>query len=260
MSEEVVTLNYGHFESQAAKMLNNLICKEEFTDVTLVADGQQIKAHKFILSFCSPFFENMFKQNPHPHPLIYLKGVSFENLKGVIEFVYQGEIMVNQDMLASFLETGNDLQIKFFVEEENVCRSLEGNQSEQTRHSEDERAEIICDTKNEVIGAEEMFLFEDENTQKGNQQSRLNRFMKEDEQFECDECDGKYRNLSRHKKTVHLKERFQCDQCDSILKRKDHLKQHILSVHEGMRYSCDQCQFTATYPQMVTSHKKKVHC
>ena len=43
------------------------------------------------LSACSPFFKKLLKVNPHPSPLIYLKGVSYESLQLVLRFMYLGE-------------------------------------------------------------------------------------------------------------------------------------------------------------------------
>ena len=121
MSEDdnFVNLNQDKFDTHAAKVLSDLMGNEEFADVTLVAEDQQIKAHKLILSSCSPFFQNIFVQNPHQHPLIYLKGVSFENLQNVIKFVYQGEARVNKDKLNSFLEVSQELQMKCLAKDNN---------------------------------------------------------------------------------------------------------------------------------------------
>lgn len=33
----------------------------DFVDVTLAADGMQLKAHKLILSACSPYFRDILK-------------------------------------------------------------------------------------------------------------------------------------------------------------------------------------------------------
>jgi len=111
MSQGLVNLTYDDFKSGAVGILNNLLGNEEFADVVLVAEEKQIKAHKFILSSCSPFFSKLFKQNPHPIPLVYLKGVSYENLQNVLSFVYKGETTVSQEKLQSFLEVGEELSI-----------------------------------------------------------------------------------------------------------------------------------------------------
>ena len=291
----LVNLNYDDFSVCTASMLQNLMEKGEFADVTLVADDQQIKAHKFILSNCSPFFENVLKQNPHESPLIYLKGISFENLQNVIQFVYTGEAIIDKDNLDTFLETGEELSIKFLTTAF-LDKPFKSTVLSKTRGDEEEiKKEIIYDTNKELVKSEDMFLFEDNqdiiekpskmtdkeyvckeceySTENKKSLSKHKKLVhpketietidnKGEKQFSCKECahiSTSQTNLWRHKRSVHLKETFSCDKCGSVMKRKDHLKQHILSVHEGHKYSCDQCDYMGNFPQMVVQHKRKFH-
>ena len=53
----------------------------DFTDVTLACeDGQQIEAHRVILSASSPFFQSLLKRNEHSHPIIFMRGMNSKNL------------------------------------------------------------------------------------------------------------------------------------------------------------------------------------
>ena len=45
-------------------------------DVTLATETGSFKAHKLILSACSPYFKKLFIQNPCKHPIIFLKVIS----------------------------------------------------------------------------------------------------------------------------------------------------------------------------------------
>ena len=83
------------------------------SDVTLVCnDDKQIKAHKVILSSFSSLFKRMFVNNPHPQPIIFLKGVAFSDLDALLDFIYHGEASVAQENFSSFLETAADLEIE----------------------------------------------------------------------------------------------------------------------------------------------------
>ena len=87
----------------------------EFTDVTLACeDGRQIEAHKVILAASSPFFQNLFNKNVkrYHHPLIYMKGVKFEDLSAIIDFLYLGEANVFQESLDSFLGIAEELKLR----------------------------------------------------------------------------------------------------------------------------------------------------
>ena len=84
-----------------------------FTDVTLVCnDDKQIQAHKVILSSFSSLFKRMFSNNPHPQPLVFLKGVEIDDINAILDFIYQGEASVEQDNFNTFLETATDLEIE----------------------------------------------------------------------------------------------------------------------------------------------------
>jgi len=268
MTEDLVSLNYDRFDTHTTDMLDKLLSDKDFADVTLAAEDQQMKAHKFILSSSSSFFQNIFNQNPHQNPFIYLKGISIENLQNLVKFMYKGEVRIERDKLASFLEAGQELQIKFLKQDN------KGDYSNQVSKIKENENVNASDSSNGMNIEQDLFLFDDNSEEveskediktfssESKELALSNKLYDEDENFACNECDvvtSCKANLYRHRKLVHLKERFPCQLCDSILRRKDQLKQHQLSVHEGVRYSCDQCQFSAKYPQMVSSHKKKVH-
>ena len=85
--------------------INNLPC------VTLACDDEQIQAHKVVLSACSPFFRTLFKWNPHPHPLVYLKDVKLSCLQSVVDFMYYGKVYVIKEELQLFLKVAEDLHV-----------------------------------------------------------------------------------------------------------------------------------------------------
>ena len=92
MSSEKFCLKWNDFESNISGAFRELRDERDFFDVTLACDENQIKAHKVIISACSPFFRQVLRQNPHQHPLLYMKGVNFTDLQSVLTFMYQGEV------------------------------------------------------------------------------------------------------------------------------------------------------------------------
>ena len=69
----------------------------EFSDVTLACeDGQQIEAHKVILIASSPFFLSLLRRNNHAHPLIYMRGMDFADLKAILDYIYCGEATIDK--------------------------------------------------------------------------------------------------------------------------------------------------------------------
>lgn len=102
--------NYQLSLTSAFKVLRD---DEDFVDCTLSTDGRNIKAHKFVLSACSPYFKELLKGiSQWQHPVVFLRDVSYQDLEKLLEFVYVGEVNVSQDNLQSFLKAAEALEIK----------------------------------------------------------------------------------------------------------------------------------------------------
>jgi len=81
-------------------------------DVTLSCEGEQLKAHKVILSACSLTFKNLLKKTPSQNPVILLWDVSPRDLSAILDFMYNGEVNVKQEHLNSFLAVAEKLRVR----------------------------------------------------------------------------------------------------------------------------------------------------
>ena len=106
---EKVFLKWNEFETNVRESFRELRVEQRHFDVTLATDdGQQIEAHKIILSAGSQFFSDILRQTKHPSPFIYLKGIKTVELEYVVNFLYKGEVYIAQDELNKFLETRHE--------------------------------------------------------------------------------------------------------------------------------------------------------
>jgi len=112
MSGDELNLKWKSFESNLSSSLSKLRESNDFYDVTIVCENDQIQCHKLVLSACSPFFLQILRRNPHPHPLLYLKGVTFKHLLSMLDFMYNGQVNVAQEDLMSFMAIADDLKVK----------------------------------------------------------------------------------------------------------------------------------------------------
>ncbi|XP_077555459.1 uncharacterized protein LOC144169905 isoform X1 [Haemaphysalis longicornis] len=112
MGSQQFCLKWKSHYSNLLSALDQLLFSESFTDVTLACEGFSLKAHKAVLSACSPFFQNLFAENQCQHPIVILKDFKFNELRAIVDFMYHGEVNVSREQLASLLKAAEALQVK----------------------------------------------------------------------------------------------------------------------------------------------------
>jgi len=269
----------------------SLLQDDDFCDVTLVSDGNQIKAHKIVLSTFSPVLGQILKKNPHQHPLIYLLGlgISPRALDNLIDFMYRGEIRIPQDEINELLNLANILQVVGLSEnEESIERSNTaivskrnkigslGNNKGLVNKSDLKKEDTIehsinygyqendndiffdnlKDIKQNIPKTE--FLAYNSNTEKVEQ--NMNDLSKK--VYKCAQCDSKFTaliSLKRHIKSIHEGIKFKCEKCPVTATQSTSLNRHMQAVHENIRYDCDRCDYSSTQKSSLNKHLKKKH-
>jgi len=283
MADQKFSLVCNDFGNNVVNTFENLHTDKQFTDVTLVCnDGEQIKAHKVILSSASELFKQIVLDNPHQHPLLFLKGIKHSDLLAIIEFIYLGSTEVAQNNLGHFMEAASALNIQGL--QANI-KSPESETREET-HGEidpsldldsvqtDEKAHLqkILDTMKDTLDAE---VVNTENvtgshtselspiTVDAPQDNQKTKYVpKDDGRYACENCDYQTKylyHLKRHNTGKHSGVKFACDQCDLQFSFRTNLHTHRQSKHEGKRYNCGQCDFENGNPSNLSIHKAKMH-
>ena len=224
-------LAWDKFQASASKTFNNLFEDQDFTDVTLVCDDdKQIKAHKVILSSSSSFFRNILIRNPHKHPLLYLKGISYSDLQSVVKFLYFGEAEIAQDSLETFLVAAKELEIEGLMNTElEINKEEEGFELKHYIDLELDNSESVND---EVDSYSVLPAKTDELEMVYNDIMKTGQIDK----LSCEQCEKTFTQpgtLNRHKKTVHGGVRYFCDQCQRKFSQSGKLSQHIKIVHSS---------------------------
>ena len=94
--------------------MKDMMTSDSFTDVTLISDDKkQIKAHRNILSACSPVFKNILEMNSqNNHPIIYLRGIQYSEIESILQFIYLGEAKMFHERVDEFCLVEKNLEIR----------------------------------------------------------------------------------------------------------------------------------------------------
>ena len=264
-SSEKFALKWNDHQENISSAFNTLRDDTAFTDVTLISeDGQQINAHKVILSTFSPFFMSIFKNNKHPNPLLYLKGFKAQQLHSIIDFMYVGVAEIYQENLDDFLAGAEELKLKGLTGGEEIRQEHSTNtmnkkpkQSRPTinteiNHSnqgEGFEAELQDDQEYKPIPSTTMMAIYREQSQvsfNGGTSEDLkvlvwSMISQTGTLLTCTVC-GKTKD-----KSLDIKARF-------------HMSSHVESLHvDGATYNCSRCKKTFRSKHALHNHTYRAH-
>ena len=265
-NSEKISLKWNDFsEENFSSALKELRKDSDFCDVTLAfEDGQQIEAHKVVLSSSSPFFREILTKIKHPHPLIYMRSTKSDDFVGILDFLYFGEANVSQDHLDSFLELAGELKLKGLTEapgqvnEEIIKDDLhqikpkeeEINEEEQ-RFTKEERIVAISNqsvsTTNEDLNRQiKAMMSKGPVILEGSQRGRTARI--------CNVCgkEGTVTAITGHIENNHITGvSHVCDICGRINRSRYTLVKHMRSYHSQVSFSEQDHLTSSTRNQVV---------
>ena len=213
---EKLNLTWDVYSENSCNTIRNLYTDTSFTDVTLLTeDDQQISAHKVVLASGSCFFRRILMKNFHQNPLIYLKGIKFNDLKSIVRFIYLGETEINRNEVDSFMRTGKDLQISGLLEsiktsdknsnkKKSVHFKVEAETDETFVTNSETDMSMESDLESSIEGPESLAV-SNHQTQQGSG-IEAGKMEGSAAKYHCDTCNQSYSrqdNLLRHKRLAH---------------------------------------------------------
>ena len=247
---EKYTLNWHTFTDHLQLMFKDLYEEGKHSDVTLVCDDQtQFKAHKIVLSACSPVFKKIIDNNPSQHPLIYLRGIQSYEMESILQFMYLGEGRFYYERMGEFIKVAKDLEVK------EISKGVEMQNEE-----EDVTEETVMDDEEKETDEDDEPKQTSEN--KIRQRQPRNQISSDAKSTECPECGKEFTlkgDMRRHYRSKHEGIKYPCNQCDYQATQQGHLQTHIQSEHEGIRYPCNQCDHQATRKVYLQAHISAKH-
>ena len=234
-TQEKFSLKWDDFQENVNTAFGSLREDTDFSDVTLACeDGRQVEAHKVILASSSPVFHNLIIRNKHSHPLIYMRGVKFDDLVAILDFLYYGVANVYQNNLETFFNFAEELKLKGLngsgnskEKSFNTPHKTTPNQKPECKtniyeikHDETDSYEDV--SKNKVAIDHEIDLADVQDMQKENK-------MKPFSCLECNKCFSLPGSLKTHLKIHTGIKPFSCSECDKSFNQKGNLKTHKMT-------------------------------
>ncbi|XP_058839026.1 transcription factor GAGA-like isoform X2 [Topomyia yanbarensis] len=118
-NDELFYLKWNNFQKNVSTQFEKLREEDDLVDITFACEGKKLTAHKLVLFACSPFFKDLLKKNPSPHPVFFMNDVKYDVLKAILEYMYLGEVHITNENLKDFIKTAEGLQIRGLSKENN---------------------------------------------------------------------------------------------------------------------------------------------
>ena len=246
---EAFSLKWENFQYNVSKSFGLLRNEDYLHDVTLVGDDhKQVSAHKLVLSACSEYFKDIFKNNnkPNVYPLLCLNGISKDDLNNVMDYIYNGEVQLYQANLQRFLDVAQRLKLEGMMDmgnqeededplDEKVITKMELDETEEVASPEEvlssRKVESPPNTKMVAMSSEEL----------NDLDATINKYI--------EECGG-------DEYTTRLKCKICGRESTSLrVNMKNHIETHL----EGLSFPCKACEKTFRTRNVLATHKTKVH-
>ncbi|XP_054722889.1 LOW QUALITY PROTEIN: kelch-like protein 5 [Uloborus diversus] len=103
----------GTHAASSLRRMRALCERRQLTDVTLVAGGEEVPAHRVVLSAASDYFLAMFAGGMAEAATerVRLEGVDPDTMRALVDFCYTGKVELGEDSVERFLTAADVLQM-----------------------------------------------------------------------------------------------------------------------------------------------------
>jgi len=103
-SRHHVALGWVRHDEALTKMAAACWARDRFTDVTIFCEDRPLHAHRLVLASMSPLLANLLGEAEGPDTALMLPEVKAEDMRLLLQFIYQGEVVLPPRRTASLLD------------------------------------------------------------------------------------------------------------------------------------------------------------
>ncbi|XP_072393906.1 uncharacterized protein [Diabrotica undecimpunctata] len=277
-----------HYE-KLGSIFSDLYKDSLLTDCTLYCKDGSLKAHKIVLAASSRYFKQVFIDHTDDNA-IFMYGISYSQLKNLIELIYSGSIDIPNEHFTSVYNLCEELKVSG-VNVESTDNKTNGSPRD-TRFKGQKRVTVDFENS-EDVKVDPISITEvptttststsntpsplERSTRLSSDKSVIQKSLENDADVASDKVSDHSRvdndspsepessNVTDAEEQGTLsawarKERkFKCDLCTSSFKRASHLNRHQL-VHTGERpFACEHCDKAFSRHDKLKNHVHKTH-
>lgn len=253
------------------KSYRNLRNQEDFVDVTLVGDdSKHVVAHKLVLSTSSEYFRNIFSNNKkycQSHALVCLAGLNYSDLNNILDFIYQGEVLIQHQDMDRFLKIAQRLKIDGLIEgdEQNDEDTSENIVEDSILITENDLSKGTTDPKEpdskETI-TNPMKRIQTSDPQSMEEQGKKGRIVNRKISIQASDIKS-FEELDQKVEDSYFKDYsngyYKCYHCTKVTKNRGHIKEHVEFHFEGLSFSCRYCSSNLKSRSSLRMHITKKH-
>ena len=240
MSSEKFSLKWNDFARNVSNSFSRLRQETRLYDVTLGSnDHQQVSAHKLVLSACSEVFSTIFNSNNGSNMMLYLDSVDVRDLNTMLDYIYQGEVQVQQKYLDRFLEIATKFKLSGLL---TTDAEVEG-EAEETLHETTENKYLYPEDRKKI----KPWSVEEKSIRSINQIPVAN----------VDEVEKKFVELIEKEEEDGV---YRCTVCEKKIKNRTGMKRHLETHLSGLSYDCSQCGSSFRSSNALRMHHKNNRC
>ena len=243
MSSQKFSLKWNDFERNVSNSFSQLRQKTRLHDVTLVSsDHHPVPAHKLVLSACSEVFSTIFNNNNSSNMMLYLDSVDRMEINFILDYIYQGEVEIEQEYLDRFLEIATKFKLSGLIKDESGA--IDDSQY-RPRADENMPVEVDCEDNNQDYKKKEPKHVEERSVRPMNQI-----FVSNVAEFE-----EKFAELVEKKEGGC----YLCTVCKKEMNVKRDMKRHLETHLSGLSYECLLCNKSFRSSNALRHHDDRFH-
>ena len=259
---EKFSLKWNDFHSNVSKSFRLFRSEEYLHDVRLMTeDYHEVSAHRLVLSACSKYFRNIFKNSKKQDTLICLDGINSADLQNVFDYIYLGEAHICQDKLDRFLNVAERLKLEGLIPiiTQSGLESKEEKEVEEGEESkyegEPEPGEQTIEYNGKESNRAATIRFHESCVPQDSSDKFSNSGMADI--MMISEIDLKIKKYGEILENGNRR----CTHCDKVvIGNKTNFRNHVERYHmEGLSYDCSQCDKTFSSRGTLSNHKNRNH-